>query len=933
MTVIPVTDTGEGSDAVVVQETVPVADTGAGFDTVTVYEGPQGARHETRQHPQTAKMYLAVKKPRAIWKGVVQYTRGRFGGGVPDGDYRIRVSSGANVSGFDVNDFLPNLTAFVGTTEGGNERGKCRVRRISGNDIYVSADLSCYWQAGDHITITDVHEFWPKPHTVHEEDDTIVVLKDHDLDAETHKAEYPVPVLGPPACAFIDEATEVATVRFDARRSYLVPPGNIEYEELGWASQGITAWSWWFEGGTPGTSTDPAPIVTYATPGQYVVRCTVTGRNGKSYRGFRNVFIFEREGTHVPITTFGNVRCSGDLQRHGWEGELEVWGEAASPETLPDGAQAVLFTEEFFAGVPKRSTYGHPGRANIHFVGWVRDAEMSLTATEQRAKVTLHGLQTFMQEQANYAVYLTQADENAPLWSYFAPGSDPVYVVQAGELHGLTVQKTWYHMLHWHWTLLDFVDVYLPQDHNNNLPGQNFPEGSLASQLDSFCKDTQADWGVSREGALYIFSRPNTLAFGWRYERHPTLLSLTTDDFAKIQLVPRTGPKASRVRVEGVMANGTGWSDPTVSSVPGNSKAYTGQALTLSNQVIGHPEQGEELARMTLAEESRKIESVTLDMCGNFSLCDPVPGSRVLLTVSADGGLRGLDWHERPFFVIAQEDRYDADAGAITTKLTLLPEVFPWGVPAHSLWAQALYDEHEQKAPKSGAYTIAATVQRLATPKIRIVPAVMGGGGSLLSGPTEGFTYVRLYSDIAQVVLAENREYKEIVDRPCWVEICDGGNDIGRGGQPLYRIVGVRDGRFAGLSGATAVGLAHGRGYTTRTAVFRLPGPVEAVEAGVGVGDALTVLGSPLYARAIKGATRAEHAPVGGALVANVITTEGGLVGTVAIGDGALVGMTTFQAEVFLPVGTTLILNPVQVGTEYPGAYLTVEVECREYGL
>src|SRR5690606_27212061 len=41
-------------------------------------------------------------------------------------------------------------------------------------------------------------------------------------------------------------------------------------------SASITNWNWSFPGGTPSSSTDPNPIVTYATPGTYSVTLEVT---------------------------------------------------------------------------------------------------------------------------------------------------------------------------------------------------------------------------------------------------------------------------------------------------------------------------------------------------------------------------------------------------------------------------------------------------------------------------------------------------------------------------------------------------------------------------------------------------------------------------------------------------------------------------------
>lgn len=49
---------------------------------------------------------------------------------------------------------------------------------------------------------------------------------------------------------------------------------SIKFTDYSYGS--VTTWSWEFEGGTPATSTEQNPVVTYATPGDYNVKLTVS---------------------------------------------------------------------------------------------------------------------------------------------------------------------------------------------------------------------------------------------------------------------------------------------------------------------------------------------------------------------------------------------------------------------------------------------------------------------------------------------------------------------------------------------------------------------------------------------------------------------------------------------------------------------------------
>ena len=226
----------------------------------------------------------------------------------------IEFTGGANVDGFDILDFLPDLSVnIVDETDPLHpvSHGRCRLRHFNGSThMHVSADGSCVWRAGDKIYVTDLHEYWPRPPKVEEDGEQ---WKDEDIESDD-RHEYPVPVFGPPACAFIDEDTGKATVQFNGALSYVVQPNSMEYDdpELNWPNQGITAWNWWLEGADTPTESGVSPTALYSTPGQYVARLTVTGQGGYTERGFRNIFIFDR-ATNSPVTEFNITRLSGSL--------------------------------------------------------------------------------------------------------------------------------------------------------------------------------------------------------------------------------------------------------------------------------------------------------------------------------------------------------------------------------------------------------------------------------------------------------------------------------------------------------------------------------------------------------------------------------------------------------------------------------------------
>lgn len=78
---------------------------------------------------------------------------------------------------------------------------------------------------------------------------------------------------------------------FTADHVFGCTPMLVEFQNLS-AGANITALFWEFEGGTPSTSTDPNPIVTYSEPGSYKVSLTATnalGSHSTEELGYINV--------------------------------------------------------------------------------------------------------------------------------------------------------------------------------------------------------------------------------------------------------------------------------------------------------------------------------------------------------------------------------------------------------------------------------------------------------------------------------------------------------------------------------------------------------------------------------------------------------------------------------------------------------------------
>ncbi len=922
-----VSDSAEGSSSISVIHSAPpelMGVFGSGFPA-----------HETRNHPQTIKLYLAIEEPRIIWKARVTVPRGitePF-----EDDQEIQANTADSVAPFDVNDFGVDLTLWIGSTEEAKNWGVCRVRGFSTNiwpaancTVSVAADVSSSWPVGAYLTVVDMHELWPRPHTTEEvgEPPVLLVRKDVNL-PYTDFVEGPVPIMGPPVCAFLDPDSGEVDVYFNSIHSYEVPPTTEEWHPPD-PYGGIASRSWWFEGGDPEDSVAVSLYVTYDTAGQYVAKLSCTGVSGKTHTTYRRVFIFERIGANAPVTDFSVESCGGSMESGGWQAGLTLYGD--SKVDVASNAMIVLFAEEEFAGVAKGgTTYG---RGNIKMVGWVSESGISATSEGSQVRVSVEGLGMYMQRFTNFPVYFTQLDSDAPGWSYKA---------------GLTTRQTMYHLIRWHWTLMTMTDVFLLNwDVDQYITGHDFPEGSPADQMSALVSDIQGEWSTDRDGALHIFQVPNIIPVAER-NLWMSFLSVDTRDFTDVQIEMNRVRGASRVRVEGVSVDGVGLYSAHIATTPGGTLGFQGKLVTLGSQVLDDADHAESLSRLMYAWESRIISSITLTMAGNYGLFDVGMPERLQLTY--DPSARGLAWVAKDMWILSIDEAYNVAQGEVQTTLQLVPDTYPDGLSAVDSWSI----EHQGRGPadtpsrdfENGVVSIVEGPRR--TPgygninpiKSLVdtrIPAQMGSplASQIMAGPRVGTTYIRLRGQTTHTAVALNPGYKEIYDRPIWVEEIPRTTGYqGTGPDVKYRIVGVRPNEVefdSSNSSTVAEALAQGRYLTYARGHMTVPG---SLSVDTFVAPSLLVGPGSLFFRQSKAYVRT--APTGADLNITVYYTRSAVktqLTTISIAAGANSGSSTVEYPPFELLEDDIIdIDITQVGSSVAGADLTVAILANEVGI
>lgn len=95
----------------------------------------------------------------------------------------------------------------------------------------------------------------------------------------THTATG-INVIPPPTC--------IPAADFSSDERTICAGDQIQFTDASWRA-GVTAFNWTFPGGTPATSTDANPLITYNTPGYYNVKLRVSNSAGADSMIFENM--------------------------------------------------------------------------------------------------------------------------------------------------------------------------------------------------------------------------------------------------------------------------------------------------------------------------------------------------------------------------------------------------------------------------------------------------------------------------------------------------------------------------------------------------------------------------------------------------------------------------------------------------------------------
>jgi len=683
-----------------------------------------------------AKTYLSIHIPTSILVARLNNAS------IDPGDRSIAYDGGSGTAGqFAL--VAAGQPLWVGTSTGAKDKGIVRVRSIAGDETsgtITVAENAIDWADNDYLTIQHdwpLTSIWP-----YIADDGTFYKDGPDGDTYTDENEEPPPVaiIGPHRVGFM-ESGPTLDFAFDGSNSHATAKGAT-----------ISSYAWSFSGtGSFDNDTSATPTLTIAAtnPNGDWVSCIVTDSNGKTQVARRLVFTHDKS-SNMPYTAFNVDSLRGDWDQGGWSLSLSALG-TADASTIPDNALIILWHEAWYgptfdiatadagantftvsgdqtaffidtasfkvvgstgndgsytcsgnathsAGVTTITVAsvadgtddgrivheeyigGPTGGANQLFAGYIRSDTTEQDSETGQVSFEATTIQAMMAKYFMFSISLTHSRNPSTWYEY--------------QHNNLTVANALHHLLKWHSTLLDIVDVFLPTSNTLLMAGsEDFTRMALFQQANTFGSEHSifAHLCCNKQGQLHVEEDIQMLDDAARATK-TTIGELTTADWTEtIQFGRQIEKRTSMVTLSGFEFDGAS-STPYIAVAPGEVPHNEGMGVRdAPRQVLSSQSQANALAGRVLAKENNTFPSVPIGFHGHYlGVLDVAPQEWWTMTLTGSDNNRGITWTDQKLICRSVSARIDHSTGEIIASASFAKEAegpdgvtsaFPTGPP------------------------------------------------------------------------------------------------------------------------------------------------------------------------------------------------------------------------------------------------------------
>ncbi len=576
-----------------------------------------------RQRPQSTELYLSIFSPRTVLAASVLVT-GTMAQGMREIGYN-NVTTGSYTS------VEAGMTLLVGTTDGGRELGKVRIKSASASQLVVAENNHIDWTLATYLTVKRYWEVWPVyPRIIPDPNDpeNVIFYKDYDIAYSNQNT-----ILGAFPCAGTHRAL------FTGESTY-------------WSSSGTThllgsalTYDWSFEGGTPSSSTSAVPgNVQYNTPGDYVTRLIVTGANGSTDTTYRYVSVRnnpKNSNQNIPKRNWSMGNLSGSRAEGGYTLDLTVTEENI---TVYDGDVVVLFADDWYGSVNQSFGGNSHNNSKIFFVGHIIGSTIQYNYKRGSVSFQVGSITDLMKQSEGFSV---SVESKATPAKWF-------------ELLDMDGRRALYHYLKWHSTVLSVADfAFVGQD--QKIQFFDSDRESIFDAVDNYMRETLlGDVCSDRQGK--IWAEVGAWATSNPTGSFPPVMQLTKADWkGELSIQHNLLPSLSFLELGGVAYSGTttGTFDAFISNAPGQVPNVRGTTERHQGLALASQSQLNELAGNQYANRNAEFPRIDAELSGNYRNLDIAPQETVGAEITADDANIGKAINA-PYLVDSMAWTYDS---------------------------------------------------------------------------------------------------------------------------------------------------------------------------------------------------------------------------------------------------------------------------------
>ncbi len=533
-------------------------------------------------------------------------------------------------------DTIDGMTVLIGTSAGAADVGIVRARYLSGGTLYIGETSAITWAVGQHVTLLPEFSLWAKPLTLAA---GVWNLEGETAYSDQNKLFNPLPVLGP--LVYVGKlATGSAVISPDASASWL--PGGT-----------ITGYAWAATGATVTNGTTATPTITYTTAGHYVISCTVTGSNGKTFTGYRAVII---EGTGI-TAGYEDARldsCAGDSDSGGWSFTLTVFESAAASGLIRDRALCVVVADDTY-GTTAQSIGYVTGQERVLVAGWIDGESIASFPQYGTVQFTARGPAGWAAACSAWPMSIMHTDDDPTDWMH---------------IKDFDLQKAQWFWAMWRSTAARFMDVYpLDDDYNVSI----FDASSGTNDLWAQCK-VPADKiagliACDRYGRMYFEPDAQLIEPASR-SGIPVVMEVSKEDWREDITIERRLAKPVALLETGSISNVDGEWQAVLSRAPGNAMHRTGGVKSRFNFAFTGQTQANTVTGLLAGKENNPWQNVRLPLAANNRMIDIVPLQYVTLTIAAADNPRGVTWTSQALIPRSVELMHKMPSGVLLADVT-----------------------------------------------------------------------------------------------------------------------------------------------------------------------------------------------------------------------------------------------------------------------